>query len=256
LKSKHQAAESKLRKEIDMQPKGIFVTGTDTGVGKTITAAAIARYLHNTGVRVGVLKPVTSGALESEGDLVSEDAELLRWAAQSTATASDMAPYVLREPLAPSEAARHDGVTIRYDRIRESFDRLAARHDFLVVEGAGGLLVPLADDLLVADLAKRLGLPLLIVANPNLGTVNHTLMTCECAHSRGIEILGVVINGQPEQPGDAESYAPRLIERLSGVPLLGVLRRCHGMNGKAVVEKLAACVEKEPLGRALKGEIP
>jgi len=153
-----------------MRPKGIFITGTDTGVGKTIVAAGIARYLHDRGIRVGVLKPVTSGALEADGRLVSEDAELLRWAARSTAPAGDTAPYVLRDPLAPSEAARRDGVAISRNRIREAFDRLAGRHDFLIVEGAGGLLVPLADDLLVADLAKHLELPLLIVARPDLGT--------------------------------------------------------------------------------------
>jgi dethiobiotin synthetase len=236
-----------------MQSKGIFITGTDTGVGKTIVAAAIARYLRNQGANVGVFKPVTSGALESGENLVSEDAELLRWAAQCIAPATDVSPYVLREPLAPSEAARRDRVTIRYQRIREAFDRLTAHHDFIIVEGAGGLLVPLAQDLLVADLAKRLGLPLLIVARPDLGTVNHTLMTCECALCRGIKVLGVVINGQEEHPGQAESYAPRLIEQLSGVPLLGVLRRCHGMDEKAIVEKLAVCMEGEPLATALNG---
>jgi dethiobiotin synthetase len=238
-----------------MRSKGIFVTGTDTGVGKTIVAAAIARYLRDHGANVGVFKPVTSGALENGGKLVSEDAELLRWAAQCTSSASDVSPYLLREPLAPSEAALRDGVTIRYERIRESFDRLAAHHDFLLVEGAGGLLVPLADDLLVADLAKRLDLPLLIVARPDLGTVNHTLLTCECARSRGMEVLGVVINGQPAEPGQPESYAPRLIARLSGVPLLGVLRRYPGMDEKSIVEKLAACIEGEPLATALNGGI-
>jgi dethiobiotin synthetase len=238
-----------------MRQKGIFVTGTDTGVGKTIVAASIARYLRDQGVSVGVLKPVTSGALESGEKLVSEDAELLRWAAKCTSSDDDVSPYLLREPLAPSEAALRDGVTIRFERIRESFERLAAHHDFLVVEGAGGLLVPLADDLLVADLAKLLDLPLLIVARPDLGTVNHTLMTCECARSRGIEVLGVVINGQTEQPGQAESYAPRLIARLSGVPLLAVLRRYPGMDEKSMVEKLASYLEEEPLATALNGGI-
>jgi dethiobiotin synthetase len=238
-----------------MRTKGIFVTGTDTGVGKTIVAAAIARYLRDQGANVGVFKPVTSGALESAGQLVSEDAELLRWAAKCSSPDDDVSPYVLREPLAPSEAARRDGIIIRYERIRESFDRLAEQHEFMIVEGAGGLLVPLADDLLVADLAKRLDLPLLIVARPNLGTVNHTLMTCECARSLGIEVLGVVINGQQVQPGLAESYAPRLIARLSGVPLLGVLRCYPGMDEKSIVEKLAACIDGEPLATALNGEI-
>lgn len=238
-----------------MQPKGIFVTGTDTGVGKTLVAAAIARYLRNQGIRVGVLKPVTSGARECGGDLVSGDAELLCWAAKCTSSDRDVSPFVLREPIAPSEAARREGVTIRYERIRDSFDRLAAQNDFLIVEGAGGLLVPLGDDLLVADLAIRLGLPLLIVARPDLGTVNHTLMTCECARSRGIAILGVVINGQPEYPGEAEKYAPRLIEQLSGVPLLGVLRRYQAADETDIVVQLANDLEAESFAAALIGGI-
>ena len=238
-----------------MRPKGLFVTGTDTGVGKTMVAAGIARYLRERAGRVGVLKPVTSGAVERGGTLVSEDAELLRWAAQCEAPLSDIAPYILREPIAPSEAARRDGVMVRFERIRESFDRMASFHDFLLVEGAGGLLVPLGPDLLVADLAKRLGMPLLIVARPDLGTVNHTLMTCECARARGIKVLGIVINGFPEIPGSAESYAPRLIEDLSGEAVLAVFPRYPYVDGKAVVERLAARMEKEPLATVLKGEL-
>ncbi len=234
-----------------MRPKGIFVTGTDTGVGKTIVAAAVACYLKGKGVYVGVLKPVTSGGVERAGILVSEDAELLKQASGCASPDDDIAPYVLRRPIAPSEAARHDGVTVRYERIKEAFDRLSTRHGFLIVEGAGGLLVPLAEDLMTADLARRLQLPLLIVARPDLGTVNHTLLTCECARSRGIGILGIVINGQPEQPGEAESYAPRIIERLSGVPVLDVLPRSSGTDQKRIVERLADCLDGGPLAAVI-----
>lgn len=236
-----------------MEPAGIFVTGTDTGVGKTIVAAAIARHLRNKGVDVGVMKPVTSGGIERDGNLASEDAELLKIASGSVSSYKDIAPYVLRQPIAPSEAARLEGVTVIYERIRESFDRLSARHDFLIVEGAGGILVPLAEDFLVADLALLLGLPLVIVARPDLGTVNHTLMTCECARSRNIGVLGVVINGYPEDPGAAEFYAPRLIERLSGVPLLGVLPRTTCSEEIRIAEMLAKTIENSALAAALPG---
>ncbi|MDD3295201.1 MAG: dethiobiotin synthase [Geobacteraceae bacterium] len=238
-----------------MNPTGVFVTGTDTGVGKTIVSAAIARHLHNKGLRVGVMKPVTSGSTVTGGAPVSEDAQLLRWAACSDAPAGDTSPYVLREPIAPSEAARLEGVTINRWRIRDSFERLAGMHDFMVVEGAGGLLVPLADDLMVADLAKDLGLPLIIVARPGLGTINHTLMTCECAISRGISILGFILNGQEENPGQAEAYASRLIARLSGLPLLGVLGRYGGLDEKEIVTRIADALDREPLADALKGEL-
>lgn len=235
--------------------KGVFITGTDTGVGKTVVAAAIAHYLRKRGILVAVLKPVTSGAVIIDGRIVSEDAELLRWASACNAPDTDIAPYLLREPLAPSESAAREGVTIQIGPIRESFERLSTSHDFVVVEGAGGFLVPLAKDLLVADLVEELSLPLLIVARPNLGTVNHTLMTCECARSRGIEVMGVVINGQPEHPGPAELYAARLISEYASVLIPAVLPRCNAGDEKIVVETLSKCIETQPLAALLSLEV-
>jgi len=235
--------------------RGLFVSGTDTGVGKTIVAAAIALLLRKAGLRVAVLKPVTSGAVLIDGRPVSEDAELLRWASECTVPDRDIAPYLLREPLAPSESAAREGVVIELPLVREAFERLSAKHDFVIVEGAGGLLVPLAKNLLVAELVEDLSLPLLIVARPNLGTVNHTLMTCECARTRGIEILGVVINGQPSQPDPAEEYAARVISEYAAVPVLAVLPRCCEVNEKTIVETLAENIEKQPLAALLPLEI-
>ncbi len=235
--------------------RGIFITGTDTGVGKTVVAAAIARYLRKRGILVAVLKPVTSGAVIMDGRLVSEDADLLRWASACNAPDTDIAPYLLREPLAPSESAAREGIAIQIGPIREAFERLSTSYEFVIVEGSGGLLVPLAKDLLVADLAKELSLPLLIVARPNLGTVNHTLMTCECARSRGIEVMGVVINGQPEQPGPAELYAARLISEYASVSIPAVLPRCNAGDEKTVVETLSKCIETQPLAALLSLEV-
>jgi dethiobiotin synthetase len=237
-----------------MSPKGIFITGTDTGVGKTIVAAAVALYLRRAGFRVGVLKPVTSGAAVIEGRLTSEDAELLRWASACTAPDKDIAPYLLREPLAPSEAALREGVVIEFGSVRKAFERLSADHDFVIVEGAGGLLVPLAEDLLVADLAAKLSLPLLIVARPTLGTVNHTLMTCECARNRGIGIVGVVINGQSSQPDAAEEYAPRLISQHADVAVPAILPRCSGGDERNIAEVLANLIALQPLAELLTTE--
>lgn len=235
--------------------RGIFITGTDTGVGKTIVASAIAHHLRKKGLRVAVLKPVTSGAVIIDGILTSEDAELLRWASACNAPDSDIAPYLLREPLAPSESAACEGVVIELRLVCEAFERLSASHDFVIVEGSGGLLVPLAPNLLVADLVAELSLPLLIVARPNLGTVNHALMTCECARSRDIKVMGVVINGQPEQPGQAEQYAARLISEFAAVSIPAVLPRCNGDDEKAVVETLSKCIETQPLASLLSLEV-
>ncbi|MHC1697854.1 MAG: dethiobiotin synthase [Geobacteraceae bacterium] len=238
-----------------LRSKGIFISGTDTGVGKTIVAAALAFSLRKAGLRVAVLKPVTSGAVLVAGRLVSEDAELLRWASACTASDRDIAPYLFREPLAPSESAAREGVVIEARLVRAAFERLSASHDVVIVEGAGGLLVPLAKNLLVADLIEELSLPLLIVARPNLGTVNHTLMTCECARSRGIEVLGVVINGQPAQPDLAEEYAARVISEYAMVPVLAVLPRCNVASEKALVESLSEYIEKQPLAALLPLEV-
>jgi dethiobiotin synthetase len=237
-----------------MSSKGIFITGTDTGVGKTIVAATISRYLMRRGVSVGVLKPVTSGAETRNGQLVSHDAELLAWAAGSCDPSELSSPYILREPLAPSEAATREGVTIEAGRVIDSFNRLAACHDYVVVEGAGGLLVPLADSLLVADLVLQLQLPMVIVARPGLGTVNHTLMTWECARSRGIRVLGVIICNQQTPPDMTEVYAPALIERFSGIPVLGVFP-AHGAHDESlIVEHLSGIVRNHPLADILAKE--
>lgn len=226
--------------------KGLFITGTDTGVGKTIAAAALARLLHNRGVNVGVMKPVTSGCREENGCLVSQDAELLAWGTGLEVVNDDIAPYLLREPIAPSEAAERGGVLIEFRRIGEAFARLASRHDFIIVEGAGGLMAPLAGNLLVADLVNYLSLPILVVARPGLGTINHTLLTCFAAKQFGITLCGVVINNYPEFPDCAEETAPPLISSLAGAPLLGIFPHIDGKNQRELVTGLASRIGREP----------
>lgn len=225
--------------------KGIFITGTDTGVGKTIVAATLALVLRMKGVRVGVMKPITSGCREEDGRLVSDDAELLCTAA-GIACNGDTAPYLLREPLAPAEAAKRDGVWIDFSRIKECYERLAAAYDVVIVEGAGGLMVPLAGGLLVADLARELALPLVVVARPGLGTINHTVLTCLCARQVGLEVAGVIINDYPEQPGLAEQSAPHHIGSLCGAPVLGLWPHREDPDQIEVVDYLATWLLKQP----------
>jgi dethiobiotin synthetase len=218
--------------------RGIFITGTDTGVGKTVVAAVLARLLRMRGLSVGVMKPVTSGCREEEGIPVSDDALLLCQAA-GVPCSVDVAPYLLREPVAPAEAAKQDGVVIDFGRISESFDRLSACHDFMIVEGAGGLMVPLAGGLLVADLARRLDLPLLVVARPGLGTINHTVLTCFSAQQMELKVAGVIINDFPESPGLAERSAPHHIGSLCGAPVLGIWPHRDDIDELELVEGLA-----------------
>ena len=228
-----------------MAAKGIFVTGTDTGIGKSIASATIAMLLRRRGLSVGVMKPVTSGCEERDGHLVSLDAELLCFAA-GTAFTNDCAPYRLKAPLAPSVAASLEGVKIDFQVIRDAYLRLAESFDFVIVEGAGGLMVPLAGGLLMSDLASHLGLPITVVARPGLGTINHTLLTTFCARNLGLEVKGVIVNRYPEQPDQAEEYAPHLIASLSGSQLLGVFPEVPGDDDQSVVEGVADMLERDP----------
>ena len=228
-----------------MPAKGIFITGTDTGVGKSIASAAIAMLLRRKGHSVGVMKPVTSGCIERDGHLVSEDAELLCFAAGVPLT-PDCAPYLLKAPLAPSMAASKEGVRIDLQQIKEAYLRLAEQFDFVIVEGAGGLMVPLAGGLLIADLASLLGLPIAVVARPGLGTINHTLLTTFCARNMGLEVKGVIVNRYPEHPDEAQEYAPHLISSLSGCLLLGVFPEVQGDDDRCVVEEVADILERDP----------
>lgn len=228
-----------------MTTPGIFITGTDTGVGKTIVAATLARLLKIRGCNVGVMKPVTSGCREEGGVLVSDDAQLLCQAALQPYTPNH-APYCLREPLAPAEAARRDGVNIDFSHIRECYQQLSIQHDFMIVEGAGGLMVPLAGGLMVADLALQLELPILVVARPGLGTINHTVLTCFAAQQLGLAVRGVVINDLPANPSLAEQSAPHHIGSLCGAPVLGLWPHKDQLDESELVENLADWLDGQP----------
>lgn len=206
-----------------MKP-GLFITGTDTEVGKTFVSCALARLFRRRGVDVGVMKPVASGAAKRDGRLVSEDALRLKGASGSPDPLEAINPILFRPPLAPVPAAAMDGKTVDLADARGRFEEMAARHEAMLVEGVGGLLVPLVRGTTVADFAADLGLPLLIVARPALGTVNHTLLTAEAARRRGLAVAGVVFSAStPQPPGDAERTGPTEIAEEGGLEILGNL---------------------------------
>jgi len=221
--------------------RGVFVTGTDTGVGKTLVAAALACYLRREGVDVGVMKPAESGVTEPSA--LGPDAALLQWAATTEDAPELVSPYRLRPPLAPSLAAQEEGAHIDIERILFAKSALEQRHEFLIVEGAGGLFVPLAGGLLIADLVLQLGLPLLVVCRPGLGTINHTLLTVHAARTMGISLAGFVINGMPEHPDAAEASAPHTLASLASADLLGVLPRVAGDDREKVASLSAAIAD-------------
>ncbi|HET7290109.1 MAG TPA: dethiobiotin synthase [Thermodesulfobacteriota bacterium] len=197
---------------------GVFVTGTDTGVGKTVIAAALAWSLSCAGRSVAVMKPVQTGmSLPGTADIGFVENVL-----GTKYDPSDVCIYRLSEPLSPLAASEISGIKIDTGKIIEAYRRLRSAHDVVIVEGAGGLLVPITDNYLMSDLASDLGLPLLIVTRPGLGTLNHTSLTVESARKRGIDVLGVVINRFPASPGLAERTNPEQITRMTGAPIVGV----------------------------------
>lgn len=196
-----------------MAAEGIFVTGTSTEVGKTVVAAAIARTFASEGRRVAVFKPAVTGLNEG----VETDHALLRRAAESSQSDGEIAPYRYGPPASPHLAAAMAGEEIAPERLRAAAASAAAGADALVCEGVGGLLVPLSPSYLVRDLAVDLGYPLVVVAAPGLGTINHTLLTLEAARAAGLEVRAVVLNPWPEEPSDIERDNRETIARLGAV---------------------------------------
>ncbi len=203
-----------------------LITGTDTGVGKTVVGCGLAAALTVQGKRVGVFKPAETGCPEREGKLYPQDAALLTGFAQSSLPLEEVCPYRFAPPVAPSVAADMAGTAIEVNRIREHLQRQVASHDIVIVEGAGGLLVPLNGRYSFADLAADLQLPVLIVIGSKLGALNHALLTFHCAQARSLPILGYILN-HPTPVSDNSDLAiqtnAQTLAGLTDVPCLGIL---------------------------------
>lgn len=203
---------------------GWFVTGTDTGVGKTVIAGALAMLARRQGRRVGVFKPVATACRHDVRlGLVSEDAEFLAHTAEAEEMLEVITPVRYAGELAPMVAARREQRPIDWPAIDAAWERIRRDNDWLIVEGVGGLLVPIDEKTSVADLALRYALPLVIVARPDLGTINHTLLTIEAAKARRLPIAAVVINGYRPSSGTlAEETNPETIAQLTrmSIPLI------------------------------------
>jgi dethiobiotin synthetase len=205
--------------------RGLLVTGTDTGVGKTFVGCALAAALSGR-MRVGVLKPVETGCREVGSELFADDAARLRDAAGPEADFLSLdlvCPHRYAEPLAPWVAAERTGRPVSLDLVRECYDRLASLSDVVLVEGAGGLLVPLTGRFSFADLAADLALPLLVVVGSRLGAINQALLTLECARGRGLAVSGFVMNQLTPQSDLAERTNAEALRRLTDVPCLAEL---------------------------------
>ncbi|MFW5981188.1 MAG: dethiobiotin synthase [bacterium] len=204
--------------------KGVFITGTDTNVGKTFVAACLLSYLRKQGYNYTYMKPFQSGSVKQGGKLFAPDLDFVLENTKLDGDYDLLNPVRLELPLAPSVAARIEGRDIDVDEVYLAYQTLQENYTGVLVEGAGGLIVPLFKNYLITDLIKKLKLPIVIVARAGLGTINHTLLTVKVAKELGIEILGIIINGFNRLNKNlAELTNPEVIAELTDVPILGII---------------------------------
>lgn len=206
-----------------MPGRGVFIAGTDTGVGKTLVSCALLRGLAARGLQVAGMKPVAAGAQLRRGVRSNEDVEQLRDAANVAVLPNWMNPYCFTPPIAPHLAAREAGQTIRMSVIARRYTQIAAGCDVVVVEGVGGLLVPLGARLNAADIPQRLDLPLLLVVGLRLGCINHALLTVEAVQARGLRMAGWIANSIDPSMARRGQNLDALRQRIPA-PLLGIVK--------------------------------
>jgi dethiobiotin synthetase len=209
-------------------PRGVFITATDTGVGKTFVTAALVSHLRQRGINIGVMKPIETGV--SRSTRARSDGARLRRAAECHDPMTEVSPYVFRLPMAPLSAARAEQQTIRLGTILRALHALCQKHDFVAVEGAGGVHVPITDSLDGLDLIQRMGLPVIVVGRSGLGGINHALLTLHALRQRKINVIALVLNQpQPVRMKIArmqEQSTLTLLQRLANVPVVGPVPFC------------------------------
>jgi len=206
-----------------MGNKGFFVTGTDTGVGKTLVTSQIGRAIQNENISLGIMKPIETGVSSSLVPTTLSDVGLLKTVLQISDSMEEISPYRYQTPVAPLLASRLENNLIDPKIIINAYKKLTHKYDVILAEGAGGLLVPIKQDYLMADLAKDLALPLIIVAKFHLGTINQTALTIEAARARGLEIEGIVFSClEEDQPTELEKYTPEILEEIYKTPVIAI----------------------------------
>lgn len=220
-----------------MPGRGVFVAGTDTGIGKTLVACALLRGLAAQGLLVSGMKPVAAGATRRRGVWYHDDVERLRAAANVDAPREQVNPYCFAPPIAPHVAAGEVGVSIRMAVIACNYARLAARADVVVVEGVGGLLVPLSSRLSAADIPRRLDLPVVLVVGMRLGCLNHALLTLEAAQARGLRLAGWIANVIDPAMARRRQNFETLCKRIPA-PLLGEVKYAAKPDADRVAQAL------------------
>ncbi len=222
--------------------KGIFITATDTGVGKTVVSGMIIRAMVLRGIKVAAMKPFETGCQRQGGKLVPSDGLFLRDMAEMDDSIDIVTPVRFELPLAPIIASKLEKKPVDLEKFSSAYEYLRNRYNFMVIEGVGGIHVPIAygkgephfeklSVIYVSDIIKKLNLPVIIVSRPTLGTINHTLLTVEHALKKGLKVLGIIINYNNAPGADiSEETNPHIIAELSPTPVLGILPHCPNFD--------------------------
>jgi dethiobiotin synthetase len=223
--------------------RGVFITGTDTGVGKTLIASGLAWALKQRQIDVGVMKPFATANREFSRKYKSRDTFILAKAAQTSEPDSDLNPFFYRKAASPLMASEITGKKApSLDEALVKFRKIASHHEFVIVEGIGGIMVPIAEKSVIGDFAKMVALPVIIVSSPLLGTLNHTLLTVMACRGLGLDIAGIIVNKMPVKPSIVEEKTPRMIEEITGVNVLAVIGYLRNLNysrtGRAIEKSI------------------
>jgi len=246
--------------------KGFFITGTDTGVGKTIISAALITAARMIGLKSCGMKPIETGCTRKklkvkslklkiqDRDLTPHDGMFLKKIAGVNASLDLITPVRFENPLAPLTASEIEGRAVDIATINKAYQKLSRQYDAMIVEGIGGLLVPIRRNYFVLDLASDLGLPIVVVAKPGIGTINHTMLTVNYALKAGLTVAGIIINYvRPPEGTPAEATNPAIISRISPVPLLGVFPFLNDFKSTTIGKAADRNLDREVIKKYIAG---
>ncbi len=227
---------------------GLFITGTDTGVGKTIVAATLAYTFRQRKIDFGYIKPLETGIVDNDYLTRKSDAALVKQAGALPEPLTEIVPYTFKEPLAPLLAARREGIIISQDKLINSIRKLINPSRITIIEGAGGLLAPICENYLILDLIKELNLATLVVCRTGLGSVNHTLLTLDRLRREKLNPIGIIANHLSSDLGTAETTFTTQLSEFDQVPVLGELPYAGNLQaGPATWSKLASHINFKTL---------
>jgi dethiobiotin synthetase len=228
-----------------MRTNGIFITGTDTGIGKTVVTASLLATLKGRDINVGVMKPIETGVDPECNSIANSDAKFLHQVSQSDISHDEVCQYRFKTAASPLQAALADNVDpVDEKLIIGTYSRLAEQHDLVLVEGIGGLLVPIRENYLVVNLIIDLQIPIIVVSPLKLGAINHTLMTLEIANQHGINVKGLIYNPVDGSP-TASNSQEKIIEQFTGIKSLGNCPFIEQLSPESFTSDLIKTIESQ-----------